>query len=190
MLRHALFWPSKLSILTHVRLYHGIRSRCLLRLEVTGRRAVPRKNLRPIPDPLLTMYEVAAWLRVHPNTIRRWTDSGSLKHFRVGERGDRRFSARDVRAFLGQRTSGSGQVPNTHQTPGNPQEAKEGLSLSVKDTALRLGVSSTTVRRWELQGKLKAVRIGSLEERRFNEDQIEEYLRGCRRSLGPELPSS
>ena len=148
---------------------------------------MPRKNLRPIPDPLLTMNEVAAWLRIHPNTIRRWTDSGRLKHFRVGERGDRRFSVRDLRAFLGQRIAGNGQVTNTHQPLGNPQEAKEGLSLSVKETALRLGVGSTTVRRWELQGRLKAVRIGSFGERRFNENQIEEYLRGCRRSLGPEI---
>ncbi len=51
-------------------------------------------------DELLTVREVARILHVHPNTLRRWSDKGLLKAFRITERGDRRYMRQDVAHFL------------------------------------------------------------------------------------------
>ena len=49
---------------------------------------------------LLTISEIARLLHAHPNSVRRWTNEGLLKCYRVGKRGDRRFAASDVNEFL------------------------------------------------------------------------------------------
>jgi excisionase family DNA binding protein len=49
---------------------------------------------------MLTIQEVAELLHVHSNTLRRWTDQGTVKAYRVGPRGDRRFRAEDIDMFL------------------------------------------------------------------------------------------
>ena len=45
---------------------------------------------------LLTVSQVAEILNVHTNTVRRWSQLGILKSFRVGPRADRRFYYSDV----------------------------------------------------------------------------------------------
>ena len=45
---------------------------------------------------LLTTSEVAKLLYIHINTVRRWSDQGILKPYRIGPRGDRRFLRDDV----------------------------------------------------------------------------------------------
>lgn len=52
---------------------------------------------------LLTTRDVARLLRVHPNTVKRWTDRGDIRVIRLNERGDRRYDPEDVRAFIEQR---------------------------------------------------------------------------------------
>jgi excisionase family DNA binding protein len=49
---------------------------------------------------LLTVQQVAELLNVHPNTVRQWSDQGMLKSYRIGTRGDRRFTQDDVTGFL------------------------------------------------------------------------------------------
>jgi excisionase family DNA binding protein len=49
---------------------------------------------------LLTARQVARLLNVHVNTVRRWNDRGILKAYRIGPRGDRRFSKVDIDMFL------------------------------------------------------------------------------------------
>ncbi len=49
---------------------------------------------------MLTVRQVARILNVHINTVRRWNDRGILKAYRIGPRGDRRFSKEDVALFL------------------------------------------------------------------------------------------
>jgi excisionase family DNA binding protein len=49
---------------------------------------------------LLTVREVAEMLHVHSNTLRRWSDEGIIKSYRISRRGDRRFRREDVNNFL------------------------------------------------------------------------------------------
>jgi len=55
---------------------------------------------RPPVTPMLTTSEVAAILSVHINTVRRWSNQGSLKAYQLGPRGDRRFRKEDIDEFL------------------------------------------------------------------------------------------
>ena len=50
---------------------------------------------------LLTLEEVAEYLRVSKATVRRWTNSGRLPCYRLGGNGGRRlFSSEQLQAFL------------------------------------------------------------------------------------------
>jgi len=51
---------------------------------------------------MLTASDVAQLLGLHPNTVRRWSEKGILKSYRIGPRGDRRFRREDVDALLNQ----------------------------------------------------------------------------------------
>jgi excisionase family DNA binding protein len=50
--------------------------------------------------PMLTVREVAELLHIHTNTVRRWSDQGVLRAYRIAQRGDRRFRREDVARFL------------------------------------------------------------------------------------------
>jgi len=49
---------------------------------------------------MFTTRDLAKFLNVHINTVRRWSDQGIIKTYRIGPRGDRRFAREDVMAFL------------------------------------------------------------------------------------------
>jgi len=49
---------------------------------------------------MLTVSEVAQLLYVHSNTLRRWTEKGMIKAYRIGPRGDRRFRREDIDVLL------------------------------------------------------------------------------------------
>ena len=51
-------------------------------------------------EPMMTTSEVARILNVHINTVRRWSNQGALKSYRIGSRGDRRFRKDDVDALF------------------------------------------------------------------------------------------
>ena len=51
-------------------------------------------------SPMLTTSDVARLLSVHINTVRRWSNQGILKTYRIGSRGDRRFDQKDIDRFL------------------------------------------------------------------------------------------
>jgi excisionase family DNA binding protein len=50
--------------------------------------------------PMLTVKDVAVILNIHVNTVRRWSDQGILKAYRITSRGDRRFRQQDIARFL------------------------------------------------------------------------------------------
>ena len=45
---------------------------------------------------MLTTGEVARIFNVHASTVRRWSEQGIIKAYRIGPRGDRRFRREDV----------------------------------------------------------------------------------------------
>ena len=51
-------------------------------------------------DDMLTVSEVARLLHVHPNTLRRWSNKGRIRSYRINPRGDRRYRLRDIEGFL------------------------------------------------------------------------------------------
>jgi excisionase family DNA binding protein len=51
-------------------------------------------------DSVLTVRGVAHLLNIHVNTVRRWSDIGILKSYRIGPRGDRRFRRDDILVLL------------------------------------------------------------------------------------------
>jgi excisionase family DNA binding protein len=59
-------------------------------------------------DPMLTTRDVAEMLNVHINTVRRWSNRGVLKAYRITVRGDRRFRRADIVEFLLQRLEEEG----------------------------------------------------------------------------------
>jgi len=59
---------------------------------------------------MLTTRQLARLLNVHINTVRRWDDRGILKAYRIGPRGDRRFSREDIDIFLAENLGASQRV--------------------------------------------------------------------------------
>jgi len=49
---------------------------------------------------LLTVREVARIFHVHPNTLRRWSNDGKIRAYRITSRGDRRYKREDIVHFL------------------------------------------------------------------------------------------
>ncbi|OGO38027.1 MAG: DNA-binding protein [Chloroflexi bacterium RBG_16_57_8] len=58
---------------------------------------------------LLTTSDVARLLNIHINTVRRWSNEGKLKAYRIGSRGDRRFQQDDISVFLAQKSQAQEQ---------------------------------------------------------------------------------
>ena len=58
---------------------------------------------------VLTVRQVARLLNIHVNTVRRWSDQGTLRASRIGPRGDRRFVRRDIAALLPHEASGNSE---------------------------------------------------------------------------------
>jgi excisionase family DNA binding protein len=54
---------------------------------------------------MLTVREVARLLHVHPNTLRRWSNNGRIKAYRITSRGDRRFKREEIVRFLAELNS-------------------------------------------------------------------------------------
>jgi len=54
--------------------------------------------------PLLTVREACELLYVHGNTLRRWSDRGIVRAYRVGPRRDRRFRLEDIVLLLAEPT--------------------------------------------------------------------------------------
>ena len=48
----------------------------------------------------LTVTEAARLLHIHVNTVRRWSNLGIIKSYRIGPRRDRRFWEEDIIALL------------------------------------------------------------------------------------------
>ena len=54
---------------------------------------------------MLTVREVARLLHIHPNTLRRWSNEGKIRAYRITSRGDRRFKREEIAQFLAELNS-------------------------------------------------------------------------------------
>jgi len=76
--------------------------------KVKTRRSTSKKDSsRKNANALLNVYEAADLLSIHPNTLRRWSNQGTIRTHRIGPRGDRRFRPEDLRDFLRRMSSTS-----------------------------------------------------------------------------------
>ena len=57
-----------------------------------SRKGKPEKPM----STMLTTGEVARIFNLHASTIRRWSEQGIIKSYRIGPRGERRFRREDV----------------------------------------------------------------------------------------------
>ena len=82
-------------------------------LGITKERVRQIATVKPVLKPdleskrMLTTGDVAQLLGVHDNTVRRWSQNGILRFYRINPRGDRRFRRRDVDDFLNNSSVGS-----------------------------------------------------------------------------------
>ena len=60
----------------------------------------PRREMVLDDNAIMTSTEVAEFLKVHLGSVRRWSRSGKLKGYRLGERGDWRYLRKDVLDFF------------------------------------------------------------------------------------------
>ena len=51
-------------------------------------------------DEIITLAEACEILGLHPNTLRKWDNSGFLKALRFGTRKDRRYKRSDILKML------------------------------------------------------------------------------------------
>lgn len=54
-------------------------------------------------DQIITLAEACEILGFHPNTLRKWDNTGFLKAIRFGMRGDRRYKKSEILKLLEQK---------------------------------------------------------------------------------------
>jgi excisionase family DNA binding protein len=72
---------------------------------------------------MLTVREVCRLLHVHSNTLRRWSDQGIIRAYRIGPRGDRRFRPEDIVVLLLEESKGFLGSPKEPAPPNGPQDS-------------------------------------------------------------------
>lgn len=58
-----------------------------------------QSDLEKLPN-ILTLQQACEVLNCHPNTLRKWDNTGILKAMRFGSRKDRRYRKADITQFL------------------------------------------------------------------------------------------
>ena len=64
---------------------------------------------------MLTIREVARLFHIHPNTLRRWSNNGRIRAYRINVRGDRRYNREEIAKFLAELSS---QADNWQENGG------------------------------------------------------------------------
>ncbi len=81
-----------------------------------------------LTNSMLTVREVSQILHVHSNTLRRWSDHGIIKAYRIGPRGDRRFRPEDIAILLLEESKG---FPLDTREPALPDRQQDNLERYV-----------------------------------------------------------
>ena len=159
------------------------------------------------PFLLLRVGEAARMVHVHPNTLRRWSDQGLIRCFRVGYRKDRRFALSDLVKLLDwyrettpwsvedggacqewQWSTCYGATPTTAdcwwegRTEDEITTSNElGQLLRVGEAAELLHIAQTTLRKWSDQGLIPCYPLGRWGDRRFSKTDLEGFLTSRRK---------
>ncbi len=86
-------------------------------------------------ESMLTARQVADFLQVSISTVRRWSDKGMLKFYRIGSRGDRRYRRDDVMKFLhesSQAPTGTGGLSGSSPVTRPNSKGKSGRRQPVR----------------------------------------------------------
>jgi len=67
---------------------------------VTRTKTQTRDGNRDQTERMLRTGEACRILCIHSNTLRRWSEQGIIRAYRLGPRGDRRFRLEDVTALF------------------------------------------------------------------------------------------
>jgi excisionase family DNA binding protein len=87
-------------------------------------------NTRQIST-MLTVREVSRLLHVHSNTLRRWSDQGIIRAYRIGPRGDRRFRPEDIAVLLLEESKGFSIAGSESAPSDQPQSPQDSLARYV-----------------------------------------------------------
>jgi diguanylate cyclase (GGDEF)-like protein/excisionase family DNA binding protein len=82
---------------------------------------------------LLTVSDAARLLGVHVNTVRAWTDQGTLTCQRINRRGDRRYSRAEIDRFVAR--ANAGESPRAHRRQGDGASAHSRLTARTAQLA-------------------------------------------------------
>ena len=77
--------------------------------------------------------EAARILKVHPSTLRIWSDEGLIPSHRVGLRGHRRFAMEDVLALVERRGNGEKPVDSIAGSLLRQQKAQDKVERALTD---------------------------------------------------------
>ena len=69
-------------------------------------------------EPMLTVREASQLLNIHRNTLRRWSDQGIIRAYRIARRGDRKFRRGDIDHFLAEMNGTKDNQEITGSTKG------------------------------------------------------------------------
>jgi excisionase family DNA binding protein len=115
---------------------------------------------------MLKTKEAARLLRVHTNTLRRWSDKGIIRSYRFDLSGERRFKFADILKFL----------MRTGDQPARLELGKPSSNvLTITEVADILHASENTIRHWADEGSLKCYRIGPRGDRRFDSRVVKDF---------------
>ncbi|MGA7873342.1 MAG: MEDS domain-containing protein [Candidatus Binatus sp.] len=110
---------------------------------------------------ILTIEEAARFLKVSKISLRRWTNTGRLRCFRVGLRGERRFAKAELEAFLAPGGANCGQSTTPTVAIDGPRP-QVGLQQPSNDSHISLHYSSEEEQfRMFRPYLLKYVRLGA-----------------------------
>jgi excisionase family DNA binding protein len=114
------------------------------------------------PSPLLTIREVAALVRVAPETVRGWCIAGTIEAVKIG--GVWRIPRSTLGAWAAVITLPS--YPRNANPPDEPESCGKLLAnitseiITQRAAAEALGVDRSTISDWYASGKLNSVRTG------------------------------
>lgn len=115
---------------------------------------------KPAEQDYLSVSEAASFLSVSPSTLRRWDEQKILKPLRTPG-GQRRYTKEQLEAFI----KNGKDVKN-----GSLVSRLQKKFLSISEAAKTLGVSVSTLRRWEKEKVLSPVRTPGGQRRYPAED--------------------